>query len=210
MRLFHAQNKTGISITGAVIVCDGNSFTYGTGATNPATNSYPALLDADNYFNGATFYNKGVPAQKTSDMIADASSDITPLYNGGVSCILVAWEVGNDIYFNGNAANAVATFWNYCDARKAEGWKVIVINCPPRDQSTSFGDNSAQYNAKLVTANGLLAAEWSSHADKFVDLAGDSRFSGYDLTYYDADKVHYTNAGYNIVYEQVKAKIQEL
>jgi len=212
MRSFFQSNKnpSTISLTNAVLVCDGNSLTQGTGASNPATTSYPALLDADAAFSTVTTYNLGVAAQETQDMIDDAASQVDPLYNGAVDNILVAWEVGNDIFYNGSVSGALSRFWSYCDARRAVGFKVIVINCPPRDQSTDFGDNSAQFNTKLESANTQLAAEWMSHADGFVDLAGDSRFEGYNLTYYDADKIHYTDAGYQVVKDLVKAKILTL
>ena len=212
MRSFFQSNKNQgtISLTNAILVCDGNSLTAGQGASNPATTSYPARLDADAAFSTVTTYNLGVGAQETQDMIDDAASQVDPLYNGAVDNILVAWEVGNDIFYNGSVSGAITRFWSYCDARRAVGFKVIIINCPPRDQATDFGDTSGQYNTKLQSANSQLADEWMSHADGYVDLAADSRFAGYNLTYYDADKIHYTDAGYQVVKDLVKAKILAL
>jgi GDSL-like Lipase/Acylhydrolase family len=210
IRNFHSNNKKRIDYTGAIIVCDGNSLTYGFQASNPATKSYPALLDADAYFSGATMYNKGVSAQETQDMIDDAVTDIDSLYSGSVPSVLVAWEVGNDIYYNGSVGDAIDRFWAYCDARRTAGWKVVVVNCPPRDQSTTFGDNSAQYNVKLAAANLRIKEEWISHADGYVDIAGDSRFQGYSLTYYDADKVHYNDTGYEVVKDLIKSALLQL
>lgn len=205
MRLFN-QNTGKFKISGSVIVCDGNSLTYGYLSTNPSTKSYPALLAADSAFSSATIYNKGVNAQTTLDMISDATSDIDPNRGSGVN-ILIAWEVGNDIYYNGSASGAVTNFWNYCDARRAKGWKVYVLNCPPRSQTTSFGDNPTAYQTKLTTANGLIASGWRSHADGFIDVASDSRFSGYSPTYYNADNVHYTDAGYQVIKDLVKSAL---
>lgn len=195
------------NLSGAVIVCDGNSLTAGLFASSSAQ-SYPGVLDADSDFNGVTFYNKGVSAQETQDMIDDATSDIDSLYTSGANSILIAWEIGNDIYYNGSVNGAMARFWSYCDSRRLKGWKVFVITCPPRDQSTDAGDNSAQYNAKLVEANTRLKLEWAAHANGLIDVAGDARFQGYNLTYYNADKAHYTDAGYAAVAELVKAVIK--
>jgi lysophospholipase L1-like esterase len=203
------SNRTRANITNAILVCDGNSLTYGTGSTNPTTKSYPGVLDADALFTTVTVYNLGISGQTTAQMSSDAVAQVDSLFNSGVTSIVVAWEVGNDLYYNGSVNDAITRFWAYCDARKAVGFKVIIINCPPRDQGTDFGDNSAQYNAKLVSANALLA-DYGSHADGLIDLAQDSRFQGYNLTYYDADKVHFTDAGYQVIADLVKRKIQEL
>jgi hypothetical protein len=143
-------------------------------------------------------------------MNSDAAAQVDPIFNSGASSIVIAWEVGNDIYYNGSVVNAMTRFWYYCDQRKAVGWKVIIINCPPRDQSTTFGDNSSQYNAKLVSANTEMYNDWRKHCDGLIDLAQDSRFQGYNFTYYDADKVHYTDAGYEVIADLVKKKIAEL
>ena len=209
-RSFHGQGSIPINLAGAVVVCDGNSLTYGQGASNPATTSYPAVLDGLTGFGTATIYNLGISAQETQDMIDDAAAQVDPLFNGSVKNILVAWEVGNDIYYNGSVANSITRFWQYCDARRAAGFIVVVVNCPPRDNSTPAGDNPTQYNIKLSQANAALAAEYKSHASALVDLAADSRFVGYNLTYYDADKIHYTDAGYAAVAELVAAKIKSL
>lgn len=207
MRLFN-KGGTKFTLTNAIIVCDGNSLTYGFQSSNPATKSYPAVLDDDADFNGMTIYNFGVSAQTTQDMIDDAVSQVDAVYSGSVTSLLIAWEVGNDIYFNGSVANAMTRFWQYCDARKAAGWKVYVVTCPPRDQSTPFGDNSSQFNVKLSAANDLIRSDFNGHADGLIDVAGDPRFLGYDLTYYNADKIHYTDAGYAVVAEIVKRAIK--
>ncbi len=210
MKAFNSQNRKRVDYSSAVIVCDGNSLTFGFQSSDPPTKSYPALLDADAYFSTATIYNKGVSAQETQDMIDDAVTDVDALYSGSVPSVLVAWEVGNDIYYNGSVNDAMTRFWSYCDSRRAAGWKVIVVNCPPRDQSTTFGDNSAQYNTKLTAANLRIKDEWYAHADGYVDIAGDSRFQGYNLTYYDADKIHYNDTGYAVVKDLIKSALLQL
>jgi hypothetical protein len=207
MKLFN-KSKTKFNLTNAIIVGDGNSLTYGYLSSNPTTKSYTAVLDADTDFNGCTFYNFGVSAQTTQDMIDDAVSQVDAVYSGSVTSILIAWEVGNDIYFNGSVSAAMTRFWSYCDSRKSAGWKVYVVTCTPRDQSTTFGDNSSQYNVKLADANAFIKSDYATHADGVIDLADDIRFQGYNLTYYNADKVHFTDAGYAAVAEIVKRAIK--
>lgn len=198
-----------IPLTNAVIIGDGNSLTYGYLASNPATKNYISQLALLSPFvsNGSSFSNFGVTAQTTQNMIDDAVSQIDPLFNGSVTNILCGWEGGNDIYFNGDASAAHTRYVAYMQARQAAGFYTLAFTCPPRDQSTTFGDNSAQFNTKLDTFNSLVRANWASYADALVDVAADSRFSGYNLTYYNADKVHYTDTGYGVVADLVKTAI---
>jgi len=146
-----------IDLTDAVIVCDGNSLTAG---GYGGTYTYPQLLSQQSGFETADFYNFGVSGQQTSQMSSDAASQIDVLINGSVENILIAWEVGNDIYYNGDATAAYTRFRDYCLARQAAGWRVIVLTCPARTQTTVFGDNPSQYETKLQAANTLLLANW--------------------------------------------------
>lgn len=188
------------------IVFDGNSLTYGTGSTNEETKSYPAQFVALPPFNGSGIIalNKGVPAQTTQLMIADATTDIDPNYDDNASSVIIAWEIGNDIYYYGDVGAAMTRFWSYCDLRREIGWKILVITNPPRNQATAFGDDSETYNAKLSSANILLRSDWPLHADGIIDVAADAHFAGYDLKYYYSDKVHCTDAGYLVIANLVR------
>jgi lysophospholipase L1-like esterase len=189
-------------LSDAGIVFDGNSLTAGQGSTGG--NTYPAqliaLLEALG-ITGIADYNFGVGGQTTSDMDSDVTTQIDPLILGGVQNILFAWEIGNDIYFNGDVSAAQTRFQNYCEDRQAAGWTVIVITLTPRNQSTSFGDDVTAFNAKLDAANTWLRANYTSFASGLVDVALDDRLSDYLDTTYFSDGIHYTNAGYGVVAE---------
>jgi len=181
------------------IVCDGNSLTQGQGGT-----PYPTYLSG--LVQNAVIQNFGVGGQTTSQMSSDAVTQIDTLIDIKKKNILVAWEIGNDIYFNGNVTTACNNFKSYCDARRAAGWqKIIVINCTPRGQSTSFGDTSIQFNQKLVDANSWLSSNYQTFADNLIDLASDVRFQGYSLSVYNSDLIHFNSNGYSIVADKVKA-----
>lgn len=189
-------------LNNAVIVFDGNSLTAGQGAS--AGMDYPnQMLDLlDGYgVTGIESHNVGVSAQTTSDMASDAASQVDTLINGGVENILFAWEIGNDIYFNGDVSAAETRWTNYCNARKAAGWTVICINLMPRNQTSSFGDDVTTFNSKLSSANTWLAANYSSFSDALVDVRSDSRLNDYTNTTYFSDGTHLTNAGYGVVAE---------
>lgn len=188
-----------VDLNNSIIVCDGNSLTAGGWPTNLST-----LLSNMGYV-GFTVHNKGVGGQTTAQMEADAVSDIDSLYDGNKTCILVAWEVGNDIYFNGNVSSAITNITTYCTNRKAVGWKVVLVGLPDRIQTTAFGDNPTQYKAKLVEADNIMRDTFISiGADAFVDLIADPRLQdATDLTYYNADQVHLVSAGNLAVAENV-------
>lgn len=186
-------------LSDAGIVFDGNSLTAGQGAASGM--DYPAqliaLLEALG-ITGIADYNFGVGGQTTTDMDSDAASQIDTLILPGVQNILFAWEIGNDIYFNGDVSAAQTRFQNYCLARQAAGWTVIVFTLTPRNQSTAFGDDVTTYNTKLNSANTWLRANYTGFASGLVDVAADSRLSDYlDSTYY-ADGIHHTNLGYGV------------
>lgn len=184
-----------ISLTDAVIVCDGNSITQGGFG---GTYTYPQLLSQQTGFETATFYNFGVGGQQTSQMTADAATQIDPLISGSAENILIAWEVGNDIYYNGDATAAYNRFRDYCLARQAAGWRVIVLTCPARTQTTPFGDNPSQYETKLQAANTLLLANWETFADGIVDLRSFTPLQTTSAPYYNADQAHLTQTGYEV------------
>jgi len=191
----------------AVVVFDGSSLTdsgvlngYGVGP------KYPEVIYSTSPWssNGSIFYNVGVSGQQTQAMIDDAVAQVDPLYKSSTKSIVVGWEIGNDVYFNGNAATAYSKFKTYCLARKSKGFKVIAVNVTPRDlnpgqPTTSFGDTWPQYNAKLANINALMKQEYTTFADGLADVAGDDRLKNpLDTTYY-FDGVHHNGAGRVVV-----------
>lgn len=183
------------------IVCDGNSLTQGQGGT-------PYHTYLQNSLQNAVVQNFGVGGQTTTQMISDATAQIDTQIDVKKKNILIAWEIGNEVYYNGDVTTACNNFKAYCDARRTSGWqKIIVINCPPRKQSTQFGDTESQYNTKLQQVNSWLNANYTTFADEIVDLAGDSRFQGYSLNVYNADLAHFNSNGYSIIAEKIKTKL---
>lgn len=184
------------------IVCDGNSLTQGQGGTT----SYPQYLSG--MIQNSSVQNFGVGGQTTQQMEADAVTQIDTQINLKKENILIAWEIGNDVYYNGNVQDACQRFKDYCLNRKQNGWqKIIILNCPPRKQGTQFGDSEATYNQKLIEINQWLSNNYSSFADELIDLANDARFQNYSPLVYSNDFVHYVNNGYNIIAQKIKEVI---
>jgi lysophospholipase L1-like esterase len=106
--------------------------------------------------------------------------------------------VGTNNLANGqSAAVTLAATYALCDLMRADGIKVILQNILPR-QGTLFNPpgDQAFFNANVSIVNADFAAHWAAHADAFVDAAS---VAGLDnpsnTTYYQADKVHPTDAG---------------
>lgn len=185
------EGPTPINLTNAIIIADGNSYVQGNGYT-PFTTTIAATAPFNS--NGATVLNFGVGSQTTPNMISDQAAQILSEYVPGVANILLVVEGGNDIYFNGSVANALANLETYCLAARAAGFKVIVSTTIPRDQSTAFGDNSATYNAKLVALNNGLLAD-NSWYDGIIRPDLEPIFADFSAGGYDADKVHPNTPG---------------
>lgn len=177
-----------------VVICDGNSLTYGYESSNPATKSYPAVL-ATLLPVGWSVQNTGVGGQTTEGMIARAASAVDSLYNSArPQNIVVAWEGINSLANTADtAAQAYASMTDYIKARKSVGFKVVLCTTIKWGTATAVKETARQaYNA-LVLAN-------TAGADRVVDLASEAKFSDpTNATYFNGDSIHLTDAGYAAV-----------
>lgn len=180
-----------------LIVFDGNSH------TQESPGCYPTQMMALMPGQWA-FRNFGVGGQTSTDMSADAATQIDPLLNDGRPLhILVAWEIANDYHVS--FAQRMANFWAYCDARKAAGWQVVVLTLiasagVPEEDRTPI--------------NAAVRADWADHADALADVALDPRIGAagaeYNPTYYVDPWVHMIAAGKAIVAGIVEPVVMSL
>jgi lysophospholipase L1-like esterase len=183
------------------VVCDGNSLTFGVGGK-----SYPSQLQL---ILGRRFQviNKGVSAQTTVKMLQDVGTDIDSLIrNSNKSLICVAWECTNDMFFGADAITAFNNFKNYCQARRASGFKVVALTVLPRSEPGT----PANFESQRQILNTFLRKHWRDFADALADVAAD-RNLGYpgaqkNLRFY-GDLVHLNEAGYRIVAKYVAQSI---
>lgn len=194
------DNSTGKTTTVTVaaladklLLCDGNSMTF----TGP-TSAWPTKI-ADYIGPSWLIRNIAVSGQTTQQMAADAASEADSQFSALRSrCILVAWEGRNDMVVNGiTGAQAFANMKAYCQARRAAGWKVVVLTMLPTTavDETHRGD----YNTPI-------RATWRTFADGLADVAADPRIGdagdALDTTYF-YDGTHMTDAGYAIIAQTV-------
>lgn len=153
-----------------------------------------------------------------AQMAADATTQIDPLYYPPQRQVVIAWAGTNDLYFGASAATTYARIVAYATARKAAGWRVILLTILPRSNSgTPAGFEVARQsvNASLLADFSTATGEsgiWTgaAYADYLVHVGGDGTVgdSGDEnnTTYY-LDKVHLTSAGYAIIADYVKRAI---
>lgn len=205
----YIYNRYGISppLPKPLLVFAGNSLTYGTNSSSGigtcTGTCYPgvtlATLAGYGNYNAV---NCGVGSQTTTMTLAYADSEITPLYQDGASTksICLYWEITNGLtaVASGTAGQTqiISDVTNYCLARRARGFKVIVFTCLPRG-------STSQFETDRQAVNSYIRSNWASFADGLADVGTDATIgvagAQNNATYYSGDLTHLTDAGYAIV-----------
>jgi len=191
------------------VICFGNSLTFGANYLVNSPYSYPAQLSSSY----ARVMNYGVNGQTTIGLLGNYYSDIAPQYRSDTLSIIVIWEIGNSIWVGWDIDSTKNQIERLCSNAQATGYKVILVTAPHRgfSGSTPGGDNQTQYNDKLDLVNDWVRTNYTGFADKIVNADLDSDINDFNnTTYRDADKIHYIAAGYTLIKDLIKQKIDEL
>lgn len=195
-----------LTLTAPQFVCDGDSLTAGH-AASPGYDYPNQLLGL---LGGSWIkYNDGVNNDTVANMLT-----VSPTRTEYLSSVLrqknvyVLFAGTNDLVNVGDPpATVYANIAQFCADRQAYGWQVLVCTITPRD----YAGDPPGTNADIATVNASIRANYTSWADGLVDLAIDYRLDDpADSTYFNADKLHLTDAGYGVVAELVKAQIDIL
>lgn len=185
--------------------CD--SLTAGVGAT--AGNDYPRQLWALLGSNPSDHIWNYAVTSSTINIAVGRASTTSFGYNDPVDDIesIVLFLAGtNDINGGESGADTYAEYVSYCQARQAQGYKVIAFTMLP------FGTVAA-HETERQAFNVLVRANWATFSDAIADIAADSRIGDSgdqnDTTYF-ADKIHCTDAGYAIVAGIAKTAIDTI
>lgn len=161
--------------------------------------------------------NLGVPSALLTTMIANAAANVDVLYNRvGGKQICFIWGGTNDMALNGaSSATIFANIKVYANARKAVGWKVIVISMLPRQNNAGFETTRTGVNTLLRADSASSTADpmvftGASYCDALIDVGVDANIGQFtspsNATYY-TDTIHMTNAGYAILAAAAKTAI---
>lgn len=196
---------------------DGDSITYGSGLTIPPDKTYPTQV-ADLMGGGFSSVNMGAPAQTLLWMQQNGRSRIDSLFNNSTGENVVVIFAGTNDYVLGSDNTAVYGLTkDYCQERKAAGWRVVVVGMLPRSNQPASFETYRQAIRTQMLADFAVSAGiniWkggpAAYADYFIDLGGDATIGqagqSSNTTYY-LDGTHLTNAGCAIVAGYVKNAI---
>lgn len=196
-----------------LIVCDGDSLTYG-GTAGLICNRYPnqlgKLLGGDGKLASLKVLNFGVSGQTLANMQSDATSQIDSLLTkGDVNCkrILLSWGGINDLAASG-LSTAIANWQAYNAARKLAGWTVVTF-------TTNFvSSGHATITPQMVTDfNQHIRANYTTVAHHLADIASLPAFSDASqvtTSVYYADTVHPNASGYSLIANYLKPIIESI
>lgn len=185
----------------AVVVWDGGSIVAGHGADTGY--EYPvqtlALVPR-----ACQSFVSSAPSARIADMLADAPAEVDARYDPYADlnvCLVLAG--GGDFRRDASAASIYSSLRDYCQQRRAAGFRVVVLSVLPSNRPETFEATRLAYNA-------MVRATWREFADGLADLAGDSRIGDLgdesDRQFYLSDQLHLTNAG-NAVMAAVTAPV---
>lgn len=152
------------------IVFDGNSITAWDDATAVGKWTDRLRLLAPYNSPDCIFRNMGQPGISTWNLAARAATVIDPLYMPGRQNICCVWEVVNDVgQFPANPIRNAENLRDYCLARKAKGWKVVVFGVQNMRVPGTGITAQADFDNSRPIINSYLRDNWRSFADQFVN-----------------------------------------
>lgn len=194
------------------LITTGDSLTFGFASTSPPVNSWPAQLMSRNAAAMASYemYNHGVSGRRASGIKLINPIDIHPtLGTYHTKDLVVYWAGINDVEGTADsAATVIANIKVELSALKAIGASVFMIPMIPA------GDANIDAAHKIILQTIQDDAKNNGSAyniDGIVPVWNDSRFNDFTLvtgsfsnaTYYNADKLHLTDAGYTAIADLV-------
>lgn len=105
--------------------------------------------------------------------------------------------------YSGNSSAFLTAYANYCDARRAAGWKVVIYSVTPSGLR-------ATPDAWRTTLNATTRTWVGTHCDAYADLDTEATMGLWattqNATYYP-DTVHISQAGYDLLYALTKPAV---
>lgn len=213
-----------------MIICDGNSLTYGQGVDEKLY-SYPVQLDSLLRSESGIYHivNIGVNGQTTPEMYDDVARQVTGYYNRDAENILVAWEIRNHLVRDCPGTDeALNAYMKYCLSMKKKGFSVYAVTLLPSWTRHYCGDTTYNAIEKLESdrqiVNKFIREHYPEFSSGLLDLASlsviGSKYANLPEHYtftsqqpkgnrYFVDGTHLNARGYGIVAEYIRNKILE-
>jgi len=187
------------------LIVDGNSLlARGNGNQPNAFRSVIALYDSMNTAHKPPILFYPISGKTITQLTSDFTAKISPNLKQGD--IVVCNETTNDLYATRSATLTYAHILTYRDSVRAHGGKLVYVTMP----AVYWSDYLTVDTDRL--ALNLLITNNSSQFDGVVDFGSHANFNDVadtqNTTYYDADRVHFTDLGYRVQGKQIQLIVQ--
>jgi lysophospholipase L1-like esterase len=177
------------------IIFHGNSlFNYGN--NNIAFGNSISNYVRDNLVNKKSIFDYSQGGKTTTQIVSEFPTRIAPYFK--VNDVYIFWDGINDLNTGKTVAQTLASSKTLATLAKAQGYKVYTLTC------TSV--NNVVVEPLRIQYNTLLLAD-TSFWDGVVDLTTIGVISDLNAytntTYFNADGVHFTTAGYNLIGQRI-------
>lgn len=192
------------------IIFAGNSLSWYSGNNTNFGMRFPLSVYSSIVSSGKeySFKNISTGGIQTSQMITNFSTSLAPFIQP--NDIVIFWELVNDLRVTDDATIAYNNAVAYCDLIRNAGAKCVLLTCI----ATNFSGNPPDMDTIRQTLNTNLRNNASSICDLLVDTASISEFDTVadtaNTTYYNADLVHLTDTGYNLIGTNVYSTISSI
>lgn len=198
-----------------ILVMDGDSITYGSGASDLA-HSWAGLLATSLGTTNWHTINTGISGQTIADQtagggpaewmsLAAATNEFTVGRRMQSSNVLIAWGGSNDLFYGASAASAYAALVDYCTAAQSAGFSVIVATM--LDRATAGGSWT---RAAMQTFNASVRANWATFADALVDPVTENSNFDDNTSGVFAEKIHPNDTGHALLSAMFSTAIASL
>jgi len=195
---------------GKRIIFDGNSLTNQGASGLVGGQRYPLTCYSQIVAlgNPITYFNFGIGSRRTAALTAEFNTKVLPTCRPGDW--VVFWEITNSAHDYTSDTEGTALFADqvaYCTLVKSYGINVACLTGIARDM-TGFDD--ANITSRILACNALMRAS-PSFCDLLIDVGMlpqfDTKADTTNLTYYNSDQTHLTNAGYDLIADKVYTDI---
>jgi hypothetical protein len=175
-------------------VCEGDSHTTG----HNRVLGYPTHLAT---LTGLGITNVATSGDALYQIDAAYATNVEPAFNASNRNTLIVIGGDEDFIDGRTVAQAQASILAISSKASATGFYVVVAPI----MAVGAAEWTGTMETKRQEYNTWLRANWNRFADAITDHAADGRLSNpNNRTYFQADKVHLTAAGYTIMAEYAK------
>jgi hypothetical protein len=149
------------------------------------------------------------PGRTSAQILIESPKYSAVLDAGKKKRVTIVWELTNALGAYSSPAAAYQEVVRICKRYRDAGAYVIVPTCLYRSDGSNGG--LATFTQRADRLNAMIAANWRSFADGFVDVLADVRLRNpNDTTYFKSDKIHPNTTGAQILRDLMMPEVNRL